>query len=89
MCTSTVRSSTSADRPPDKVEQLRPREHPARLLEQIFEQPKIGRPEADFAIPTADAPGEPAQIEVTSRGSVSGAGSQPKTLRPPEGMRLA
>jgi hypothetical protein len=65
MCTSTVRSSTSADRPPDKVEQLRPREHPARLLEQIFEQPKIGRPEADFAIPTADAPGKPVQIEVS------------------------
>ena len=51
--------------PPDKVEQLRPREHPARLLEQIFEQPKIGRPEAYVAIAAPNASGEPIQIEVS------------------------
>src|SRR5579863_8798662 len=50
---------------PDKVEQLPAREHPARLLEQIFEQPKIRRPQADVAIAAADAPGQPIQIEVS------------------------
>ena len=36
--------------PPNRIEQLGAREHPAGLFEQIFEQPKIGRAEADVAL---------------------------------------
>ena len=53
--------------PPHQIEQLRSREHPARLFDQTFQQPKIGRTEANFAIAAPNAPGQSIEIEVSRR----------------------
>src|SRR3984957_4833258 len=41
--------------PPHQIEQLRSREHAPRLFEEIFQQPKIGRAEANVPIAAPDA----------------------------------
>src|ERR1700749_5352104 len=41
--------------PPDAVEQLLAREHPARMLKEEFEQAIFGRAEIDLAAGTGDA----------------------------------
>ena len=50
--------------PPDQIEQLRAREHAARLFEQIFEQPKIGGAKANVTVAAPDAPGQPIEVEI-------------------------
>ena len=50
--------------PPHPVEQLRAREHPPRLLQQIFEQPKLGRPKMDVAHAAPHPPRLPVEIEI-------------------------
>ena len=50
--------------PPNQIEQLGAREHPARPFEQIFQQPEVGRPEVNEAIAAPNEPGDPIQIEV-------------------------
>ena len=50
--------------PPDAIEQLRAREHPARLFEQIFEQAELGRAEMDVARAAPHPPGFAIEVEV-------------------------
>jgi hypothetical protein len=50
---------------PHEIEQLRPREHAARSFEQIFEQPKINRSEANVAVAAPDAPGQSIEVKIT------------------------
>jgi hypothetical protein len=49
---------------PHAVEQLRAREHPARLLQEIFEQPELGRAEVDVANAPPHPPRLPVKIEI-------------------------
>ena len=51
--------------PPHQIEQLRPREHPARLFDQTFQQPKIGGREANVSIAAPNAPGQSIEIEIS------------------------
>src|SRR5580704_5136694 len=49
---------------PHAVEELRAREHPARLLQKIFAQPELGRAEVDVANPAPHPPRLPVEIEI-------------------------
>ena len=49
---------------PDAVEQLRAREDPAGLFQQIFEQAELGRPEMDVARAAAHAARLAVEVEV-------------------------
>jgi GcrA cell cycle regulator len=57
--------------PPHAVEQLRAREHPARLFEQVFEQPELGRTKVDVARAPPNAPRLSIQVEVSGKEALS------------------
>src|ERR1700722_19576987 len=50
--------------PPHAIQQLRAREHPAGLLQEIFEQPELGRAEMDVARAAPHPPRLPVEIEI-------------------------
>jgi hypothetical protein len=64
MWTSTVRSSTSDERPHTRSSSCA-RKHPPRPFDQTFEQPKIDRTQANVALAPPDAPSEAIEIEVS------------------------
>src|SRR5271163_1921991 len=53
--------------PPNRIEQLGAREHPAGLFEQIFEEPELRRAEVDVARAAANPPGLPIKIEIAGK----------------------